>query len=398
MPDPIHLSVVSSARKSTAIRVLHVIPRLGPGGSERALFTLMREMSHMGITSHLCVLGSENAFPERLQGLEPPLFLNYSNSYRDIAGLLRCAIEIRKLVRGLKPDIVHSHLWPAARMVGFALRGMGIRQVVHVQDTREWLASGSVRSHVMRALTRLALAGQSTEFVAVADAVERYTVQHLPWIGSSITVIHNGLEVQEFANFGSHNSVTVFRQRKTKDSCLVVGSAGRFMPEKGQEVLLRAIAELRAHGVRVTAQIAGDGSRRHNIMHLIEELRIGDAVELLGRVSDMASFYSGLDVFALPSISAEGLPLTLLEAMSARCAVVTSDVAGASEVIRNEVDGLVVPPGNSAALAHGIERLYRNPKLRWRISESGYSRVMQHFTGARMAAACADTYLRVVGE
>lgn len=372
------------------IKVLHVIPQLGLGGSEGALLTLVREMVSLGVTSEVCVLGSENAFPDRLRDLSHPVFLKFSNSHRDVFGFVRCAWRVRMLVQARRPDIVHSHLWPAARMVGFALRRIHTPHVVHVQDTRDWLTSRGRRARMMRILTRAALQGQVATYIAVSEAVRQYTIDALPWINSAIHVIHNGADAMCLGMNG------VGGGRPSSGGDVFVGTAGRLAPEKGHKFLLQAVAEARQRGVPLKLLIAGEGAERKHIERLIAELGLRDTTSLLGLVSDMAAFYEELDIFVQPSVSSEGLPLTVLEAMLTGCAVVATDVGGVSEVVRHGVDGLVVPGGDSDALAHAIEHLSRDVAARQRLSACGHQRVKERFTGRHMARACVDTYSRIV--
>ena len=383
----------SAALSDRPIRVLHIIPRLGPGGAERVLFTLMGELGELGVDSTLCVLGTENAFPDRLRELREPIFLGYSNSYRDIRGFRRCVGDLRDLIRDLELSLVHSHLWPAARLASVALRKTAVPHLVHIHDTRPWLAESGLRNRSIRLLTRLAFRRSRCAYVAVSDACRRYTQQYLPWVCGEIPVVHNGFDADAFAAAAGQA-----RRNDTHSDTgeLVVGSAGRLSPEKGQEHLIQAAALLQERAVPIRLRIAGEGSLRRRCEQLTDSLGLADSVELTGKVHDMSDFYRSLNVFALPSVAAEGLPMVILEAMAMGLPTVATNVAGTPEVVRDGTDGLLVPPADPAALADAIQRLAQDPPLRQRLGQSARQRVRQHFTGRRMAEQCLTVYQQVL--
>lgn len=378
------------------LRVLQVIPRLGPGGAERVLFTLMRELSNMGVDSTLCVLGHENAFPDRLKGLNEPVFLGYSNSLRDVRGLRQCRQELRELVIRLKPDVVHSHLWPAARVVGPVLQKGAPKHVVHVHDSWGWLSSRRPRAWVMRQLTRRALSRSCAKLIAVSDAVRRYTSRHLGLDVGSIAVAYNGLDKGAFpAEITEGSEELGLSNNGTKT--VMLGVAGSLTHTKGHEYLIRAIFQLQSQGIDIQVRIAGDGSLRSHLEELVESLELGQRIEFLGRVTDMATFYKDLDLFVLPSLS-EGMPMTVLEAMAMGLPSVATDVAGTPEALRNGIDGLLVPPANPTALANAIACLAGDIDLRRQMGSSARHRVREQFTGRQMAEKCMTVYQQVLGE
>jgi glycosyltransferase involved in cell wall biosynthesis len=121
-------------------------------------------------------------------------------------------------------------------------------------------------------------------------------------------------------------------------------------------------------------------------------LGISGLVQFLGPVQDMASFYRSLDVFVLPSVSTEGLPLVVLEAMASRVPVVATRLAGAPEVIESGVNGLLVPPGDVGVLAEALMGLAGDAKLRLKFAELGVAHVREKFTVERVAEQVAAVY------
>jgi glycosyltransferase involved in cell wall biosynthesis len=110
----------------------------------------------------------------------------------------------------------------------------------------------------------------------------------------------------------------------------------------------------------------------------------------------MPAFYRELDVFGLPSVSTEGLPLVVLEAIASRRPVIATTVGGTPEVVREGVDGSLVPPADAAKLAQAMAKLARDAKLRRAMGESGRERVARDFSMERVAREVANVYTRVM--
>jgi glycosyltransferase involved in cell wall biosynthesis len=162
---------------------------------------------------------------------------------------------------------------------------------------------------------------------------------------------------------------------------LVVGAVGRLSPEKGFDLLIRAVADLRKTGLEVELWIAGAGDQRQELQTLVDGLGCGAAVRLLGYRSDTIDLYQAMDVFALSSLR-EGLPNVLLEAMALEVPVVSSRIAGIPRLVVHEENGLLVEPGSQEALAGALSRLLRSPDLRRRLAAAGRRTVASNFSFA----------------
>ena len=149
----------------------------------------------------------------------------------------------------------------------------------------------------------------------------------------------------------------------------VVVAAGRLVPAKGFDRLIRAFALVAPEHPEWRLRICGGGGRFPALGVLVDELGLGDRVALVGPVRDMEAELEAASVYALSS-GAEGLPLALLEAMAKGLAVVSFDCAGPREVIEHGVDGLLVPGGDVPALAQAICALIVSDDLRRRLGEA----------------------------
>jgi glycosyltransferase involved in cell wall biosynthesis len=167
----------------------------------------------------------------------------------------------------------------------------------------------------------------------------------------------------------------------------LVGTIGRLEPQKGVDVLIRALAEVEG----ATLLVVGDGSERGRLEELARSVGVAERVEWKGWSDDPRSHLATLDVFVLPSRN-EGFPLAVLEALLAGTAVVASDVGSVADVVREGETGLLVPREDPAALAAAIRNLLAHPALARRLGAEGRRVVLDHFTANHMARAFESLY------
>lgn len=161
---------------------------------------------------------------------------------------------------------------------------------------------------------------------------------------------------------------------------LTILSVGRLVPEKGPDLMVDAVAQLRERNVDVRLTLVGDGPRRRALEHRIRALGLTDVVHLAGAVAsdEMVDWYRRSDVFCLPSF-AEGVPVVLMEAMSSGLPVVTTRIAGIPELVEDGESGIVVAPGRADLIADALERLAKDPQLRQDLAEGGRRSVQEGF-------------------
>jgi colanic acid/amylovoran biosynthesis glycosyltransferase len=155
---------------------------------------------------------------------------------------------------------------------------------------------------------------------------------------------------------------------------------GRLTPAKGQHVLIDAVARLAAAGRDVRLRMVGAGPDRQALEQHVQALGLGSQVVFEGGVNQdrIRSMYERADCFCLPSF-AEGIPVVLMEAMAMEIACVTTHICGIPELIRHEVDGLLVAPSNAEVLAAALARLIDEPALRRRLGAAGRQRVLAEY-------------------
>lgn len=144
---------------------------------------------------------------------------------------------------------------------------------------------------------------------------------------------------------------------------IIIGVTCRLTKLKGVDFLIEAVGILNTTPGRVELHIIGDGEAREELLSQTARLGLEKSVRFFGHLSgDLETQINGFDIFAFPSLH-EGLPYSILEALRAGLPIVTTNVGGIPEAIRNGIEGILVPPHSAAALATGISQLLDDPKL-----------------------------------
>ncbi len=243
-----------------------------------------------------------------------------------------------------------------------------------------------------RTLFRLPEKARSTAAIAcISDFARSQAMAVLPeehW--PKLDVVHCGLDLEEFRRSVPH------REPGGAFQLLYVG---RMVPVKGQSVLLEAVATLRSEGLDVRATFVGDGPRREALAGRAADMGLDGAVEVPGAVGqdEIRGYYEAADAFVLPSF-AEGVPVVLMEAMALELPVVSTQVAGVSELVDDGVNGFVVPPGRADLLADAIRRLATDPELAREMGRRGREKVAAEFDIRQAAARLAPLFERAAAS
>lgn len=253
---------------------------------------------------------------------------------------------LRRLLRDQNPDVIHTHLGRSDWYGWLATRGLGGVTLVSTEHgisaTRPELY-GSAAARALRRRVHARRLRDVDALIAVSRAtrdalVDRYPLlRHNPPI-----VVYPGVDCARFSSLRHSPSAP--------SEPLHLACISRLSPEKGVDVLLRALAGARHRGLDAHLDVCGDGDQRAGLEILAAELGIRDAVAFVGRLDDVAPVLARADALVIPSRS-ENLPLVALEALAAGVPVVVTSVGGLPEVVRPGRNGWLVAPENPEALA-----------------------------------------------
>ena len=282
--------------------------------------------------------------------------------------------------------VVHTHHLGQLLYGGLAGRLAGCR-VIHTEH--EYYSLMSPRAQrLLRVLTRLA-----DHVTAVAEPVRTFLEGTVGLPPSKLITIQNGVEVHRYEAAIPHDR----DEWDLKNSDVIIGCVARLSQEKGHTVLLHAFRKVISRHPEARLALIGDGEERERLQHLATDLSIGHFVRFLGLRADVPEILAACDLFTLPSIQ-EGFPMVILEALAAGKAVIASEVGAISDVIRHGATGLLVPPGDTDALADALCLLIEDEEARQRLGQSGRELVRKAYDFERTVGQYDDLYQRALGK
>jgi L-malate glycosyltransferase len=210
-----------------------------------------------------------------------------------------------------------------------------------------------------------------------------------------IAVVYEGAEIPLL--FTVEQRAAARAKWNQPEGAPLLGCVGVLLPDKGQEWLIRGLAELRAEFRGIRLLLAGDGPSRSKLEKLARELNVSDAVIFSGFVKDVENVYAALDVFLLPSFF-EALNNSLLAAMAYEIPSIAYRRGALGEIIEHENSGLLVEVADTKELCGGIRRILGNPELANQFAQMGRKRVEEKFSADRMVEGILDVYRQVAAN
>lgn len=357
-------------------RVLYIISGEFFAGAERVQDLLALRLPDYGYEVDFVCL-KKGKFPTCRASIVP-LFETTMRSKFDLAP----AWEIARIVKQNGYALLHTHS-PRAAMVGRAVSWLtGVPMIYHIHSPTARDTESAWRNRVNSLVERLSLTGVA-RLIAVSQSLYRHTREQ-GWSAQKIVTVANGVPTSGF-----------LPNRPAPGSEWVLGCVALFRPRKGIEVLIETLAKLRQAGRSVRLRAVGSFETAHyeaTVKALALRLDVESAIDWIGFTQDVNAELAKMDVFVLPSLFGEGMPMVILEAMASGVPVVASDVEGISEALDHGRTGLVVPAGEAESLAGALADLM-DGKHDWsRMRESAYQVQVERFSDRSMAEGVADVY------
>ena len=234
--------------------------------------------------------------------------------------------------------------------------------------------------------------GRAARIIAVSRAVAESAVAVVPQSKSRLCVIRNGVDLARFSRQRNGERRSVSRAAlQLPDNATVLICVARLAPEKNLGTLLEAMARLTPPFPHLRLLLVGEGPWRPTLEHQARMLGITSRVYFTGVRTDIPDLLEASDLFCLPSRT-EGLGIAAIEAMASGLPVVASRVGGLPEVVEDCVTGLLVAPGDTAALAQALATLLADPVRAAQMAKAGCVRANQLFDNQAMITATHAVY------
>ncbi len=292
------------------------------------------------------------------------------------------AYRLSQFLKELRPDIVHCHSRRGADILGgLAASIADIPTVVSRRvDNTEMRLMAALRYRPFRKVIAISS--------AIRDVLLDRGVEE-----ERLVIIRDAVDTTEFANKAECDAFQ--REFSLSHDQFVIAAAGQLIPRKGHRYLLQAVADLKDRYPQLRLVVFGDGYLNNQLRAQSASLGLGDVVQFAGFRDDLDSFLGCFDLFAHPAL-AEGLGVVALKAAAAAVPVVGFEAGGMVEAVAHERSGLLVPSGDSDALADAIRRFIDDPELGRRFGEAGRRRMQDEFSVETMAEQHLALYESVV--
>jgi glycosyltransferase involved in cell wall biosynthesis len=378
------------------VRVLRVIARMNIGGPAYHVSILSGGLDPEHYET-LLVAGSVGP----AEGSFEDLAARYGARLVTLASLgpemdprrdVRALSDLRALMRRFRPHIVHTHTAKAGALGRTAALGPAGRRPILVHTYHGHVLEGYFNrpvTAVYRGVER-ALASVTDRLVGVSSA----TVDDLVRLGvaprARFATIPLGLDLERFLSMDAEPDVAARAALGVGPDEVVAVYAGRLVPIKRVDVLLRAVAEARRGGAPLRLVVLGDGELRPDLEALTRDLGIASHVDYLGYQTDITRYLAAADVAVLSSAN-EGTPVALIEAAACARPIVGTRVGGVPDVVADGA-GRLVPGGDATALGSALSELAADPGLRRAMGLRAREHVRARYSSDRLLADVAALY------
>lgn len=303
--------------------------------------------------------------------------------------------RITEFVRASGFQLLHAHTPRSLMVAARVAQQTRLPLLYHVhspvgRDSTRWL-----QNKLNQWIEKFSLR-QVSKLIAVSDNIAQYMAE-LGYRGDRVTVVPNGVPVISDEQNAALANTPIFKSPWQ----WTLGTVALFRPRKGTEVLLEAVAQIKAEGWDIGVLAVGGFETKEYEQSLrakAEQLNISDRVHWTGFTQQVNEYFPKMDVFVLPSLFGEGLPMVILEAMALGRPVVASRVEGISQSLRDGIDGKIVQPGSSHALAEGLLSLLQPNVDLQTMGREAQLRQRAHFSDLSMCRGTAAVYDKVLAS
>jgi glycosyltransferase involved in cell wall biosynthesis len=360
-----------------SLRVAQVVGGLRVGGAEKQFVSLMNALS---AERKLAVYVSQAAPEPNLERQLDPAVRQVRVPVRKRT-FARDVLRLAAVLRDEQINVVHTHMfW--ANLCGVVAARLARIPVVFTSEHGEnrW------KNRVHRLLERYVISPLSVRRFCVSPRIleRRRDLDGVP--AAKLALLPNGTEIPREAKCWPDNP----------DEYLI-GSVGRFVKQKDFGCLVDVIAALRHRGVPVRGVILGDGPEMPAIREHVDAEDLDEVISLPGMDTGVSRWYRQFDIYACSSVE-EGLPVTIIEAMSYGLPVVSTDVGAIGQVVRNGIDGRIVPPGNPDAMVDALQAMIESPGQLAEIGRHAREHARAEFSIEAVAATLERAYLEALAE
>jgi len=366
----------------TKIKVLECIRQGEIGGGESHLLSIAENLDRTKFD--LVVLSfTDGPMIERLKERGVETHIVFSKLPFDIPKWPK----VKKILREQQIDIVHTHGSRACSNVMIASKSLMIPVIYTIHG---WSFHSDQNFFVRNARiwAEKILTSKADINISVSNSNRQTGINHIT--GFKSIVIYNGINQKKFSPYQSYKDIR--HALGISPNAILVSFIARVTTHKQPLVLIRAFKKSLSNTSNLHLLIVGEGDQKQEAIRLAEDLELANKVTFQPFRQDVPEILAASDLFVLPSLW-EGFSIGLIEAMSMGKAVIATNVDGTKEVIQNNVNGMLIEPGNIQALAESITRLANDKLLRQDLGQNALITVQEQFNSAVMTRKIEDLYI-----
>lgn len=302
--------------------------------------------------------------------------------------------KLRKFIRDNNVKLVHTHEVRSSLIGRLAASMCRIPVVTHIHSPIIEDTENVFRNRVNYLIDKFTWK-LTDKFISVSNYLKEMSIKQ----GISrekICTVYNGIH-----SIDDRVVPTVESEHGISSKTLLVGSVALFRHRKGIEYLIKAAADVIKIYDNVNFLLVGSFETKQyekEIKSLIKKMGIENKFTFTGFRNDISKLMFSLDLFVLPSLYGEGLPMVILEAMSLSKPVIATDIGGISEVVEHNFNGLVVPPQDIVMLSEGMIKLIEDRRLLKKMGEKGNQIFLKRFTAKKMTKKIENIYDNVISD
>jgi len=382
------------------MRVLHLSWEFPPriiGGIAAHVFDLSRAQTRRWVETHVVTCNFPGAREyENIDGVNVDRSEAYATGDSFLGWVLRMqknleekACDLISFINGI--DVIHAHDWIAG-VAGIGLKHLYRKPLIVTMHSTEFGRRIGLHNDFQTCIHEIEgwLCFEAWRVITCSHFMR----DHVAWCfnipHNKICVVPNGVDVTKF--YFGFNYWDV-RNRFANGSEKILLFVGRLVPEKGLDVLIKALPRVLGNGVPAKIVAVGEGPQKDEFQRLADNFGLHGKVHFAGHLDDwtLRALYRVADVAVVPS-RFEPFGIVALEGMAAHCPLVVSAVGGLNEIVDHDGTGLKVPPNNSEALAGAITRIIKDPGFKDWIVNNAYQKCLWNYNWDKIAEWTKGVY------
>jgi glycosyltransferase involved in cell wall biosynthesis len=294
------------------------------------------------------------------------------NIFKDLLAF----IEILWIIKRGKYDIVHTHSSKAGCLGRLAARLTHIQKIYYTPHAFAFQAySNGLRRIFYLSIERI-LTKITNKIICVSESEKNLAIRYGVADLKKIIVISNAINIPKI----NIKNSKIMEKLGINNDKIIIGTVGNFCTQKGYKYIIEAAAKVINHFDDVIFIIIGDGNERSYIEKMINFLQLENKIILTGHVQheEMLNYYAIMDIFVLASLW-EGMPYSILEAMSIGKPIIATDVPGTRDIVVHNETGKLVPPRDSLAISKSLHYLLKEPKQRNKLGKAAQQLMVEQY-------------------